>query len=78
MQDLYIGISTAAFIAIIIVLILTRRKSHRVSTLTMLGITIILLGIIFSENRWVGYPLIGTGVLLAIFDATWVKSNEAR
>jgi predicted branched-subunit amino acid permease len=78
MQALYIGISIAAFIAIIVVLILNRRKSHRISTLTMLGITMVVLGIIFSENRWVCYPLIGAGVLLAIIDATYVKRLEER
>jgi hypothetical protein len=78
MQALYIGISIAAFIAIIIVLILTRRKSHRVSTLTMLGITMVVLGIVFGESRWVSYPLIGVGVLLAIIDVIYVKSLEER
>jgi ammonia channel protein AmtB len=78
MQALYIGISTAAFIAIIVVLILNRRKSHRISALTMLGITMVVLGIIFGESGWVGYLLIGVGVLLAIIDALYVKSLEER
>jgi len=78
MQAIYIGISIAAFIAIIAVLFLNRRKSHQISTLTMLGLTVIVLGIIFGDNRWVGYPLIGAGVLLAIIDAVYVKSIEKR
>ncbi len=76
MQDLYIGISIAAFIAIIVLLILNRRKSRRISTLTLLGITMIVLGIIFGDSRWVGYPLIGLGVLLAMIDAKYIKSPE--
>ncbi len=78
MQALYIGISIAAFIAIVVLLILNRRKSRRISTLTMLGMTMIALGIIFGDSRWVGFPLMGLGVLLAIIDAKYMKSLEER
>jgi predicted branched-subunit amino acid permease len=78
MQALYIGISIAAFIAILVLLVLNRRKINRISTLTMLGMTMIVLGIIFGDSRWISYSLIGVGVLLAIIDAKWVKSHEER
>ena len=78
MQALYIGISIAAFIAIVVLLILNRRKSRRISTLTMLGMIMIVLGIIFGDSRWVGFPLMGLGVLLAIIDAKYMKSLEER
>ena len=76
MQALYIGISIAAFIAILVLLVLNRRKINRISTLTMLGMTMIVLGIIFGDNRWISYSLIGVGVLLAIIDAKYVKSHK--
>jgi predicted branched-subunit amino acid permease len=78
MQALYIGISIAAFIAVLVLLVLNRRKINRISTLTMLGMTMIVLGIIFGDSRWISYSLIGVGVLLAIIDAKWVKSHEER
>jgi len=78
MQGLYIGISIAAFTAIVVLLILNRRKSRRISTLAMLGMTMVVLGIISSDSRWVGYPLIGVGVLLAIIDTKYIKSLEER
>jgi hypothetical protein len=78
MQALYIGISIAAFIAILVLLVLNRRKVNRISTLTMLGMTMIVLGIIFGDSRWISYSLIGVGVLLAIIDAKWVKSHQER
>ena len=78
MQALYIGISIAAFIAILVLLVLNRRKINRISTLTMLGMTMILLGIIFGDSRWISYSLIGVGVLLAIIDAKWVRTHEER
>ena len=76
MQALYIGISIAAFIAILVLLVLNRRKINRISTLTMLGMTMIVLGIIFGDSRWISYSLIGVGVLLAIIDAKYIKSHE--
>jgi len=75
MQALYMGISIAAFIAILVLLVLNRRKINRISTLTMLGMTMIVLGIIFGDSRWISYSLIGVGVLLAIIDAKYVKSH---
>ena len=78
MQALYIGISIAAFIAILVLLVLNRRKINRISTLTMLGMTMIVLGIIFGDNQWISYSLIGIGVLLAIIDAKYMKSLEER
>ena len=78
MQALYIGISIAASIAILVLLVLNRRKINRISTLTMLGMTMIVLGIIFGDSRWISYSLIGVGVLLAIIDAKWVKSHQER
>jgi len=76
MQALYIGISIAAFIAILILLVLNRRKIHRISTLTMLGMTMVVLGIIFGDSRWISYSLIGVGVLLSLIDAKYVKSHR--
>ena len=75
MQGLYIGISITAFIAILVLLVLNRRKIHRISTVTMLGMTLVALGIIFGDSRWISYSLIGVGVLLAVIDAKYVKSH---
>jgi hypothetical protein len=54
MQGLYIGISITAFMAILVLLVLNRRKIHRISTLTMLGMTMVVLGIVFGDNTMVG------------------------
>ncbi len=76
MQALYIGISIAVFIAILLLLLVfNRRKIHRISTLTMLGMTMVVLGIVFGDSRWISYSLIGVGVLLGIIDAKYVKSH---
>ncbi len=76
MQTLYIGTSIAVFIPILVLLVLNRRKIHRISTLTMLGMTMVVLGIVFGDSRWISYSLIGVGVFLAVIDAKYVRSNK--
>ena len=73
MQAFYIGISIAAFIAILVLLVLNRWKIHRISILTTLGMTMVVLGIIFGDSQWISYSLIGVGVLLAVIDTKYVK-----
>jgi hypothetical protein len=73
MQAIYIGISIAAFIAILVLLVFKRRKIHRISTLTILGMNMVMLGIIFGDSRWLSYSLFGVGVLLAVIDAEYIK-----
>jgi len=76
MQALYIWISIAVLVMMVILLVLNRRGSRRTSTLTMLGMTMVVLGIIFADNRCVGYPLIAAGVFLSIVDARHIKNPE--
>lgn len=76
MQTVYIGIAIATFIAIMVLLIVNGQKSHRISNLTMLAWSMVVLGIIFGYGRLVGYSLIGVGVLLALIDAKYIKSHE--
>ena len=38
--------------------------------------TMVVLGIIFGDSRWISYSLIGVGVLLAVIDAKYVKSHR--
>jgi lysylphosphatidylglycerol synthetase-like protein (DUF2156 family) len=76
MQALYIWISIAVLVMMVILLVLNRRGSRRTSTLTMLGMTMVVLGIVFADNRCVGYPLIAAGVFLSIVDAKCIRSHE--
>ena len=77
MQALYIGISIAVFIAILVLLVLNRRKIHLISTLTMLGMTMAVLGgFVYGDSRWIGCSMMGVGVLLTIIDAKYVKSHK--
>ena len=76
MQAQYIWISIAVLVMIVILLVLNRRGSRRTSTLTMLGMTMVVLGIIFADNYRLGYSLIAAGVFLSIVDAKYIGRHE--
>jgi len=76
MQTLYIGISLVSFLTIVVLLILNRRKIRRISSPTMLGMALVVLGIVFGDSRWIGYSFIAVGVLLALIDAKQFKMHR--
>jgi len=77
MQALYVGVSIAAFVGILVVLVLNRRRIYRISALTLLGLTIAVLGgFFYGDSRWIGGSLMGIGVLVTIVDAKYVQSHK--
>jgi drug/metabolite transporter (DMT)-like permease len=65
--------------AIFVVVILLRRKKERTkedNALLTLGLTLVVLGIIFGDDPLIGYSFIGVGVLLSIISA--IKSRSKR
>jgi hypothetical protein len=73
METLWLIIAIAVGIILIAVAIAfpTRKKKLTVqdNALLPLGITFVVLGIIFGDDRLVGYSFIGVGVLLSIISA---------
>lgn len=67
--EIYIAISIVALVIIaLIVLFRSTKKEKRHSKLAMLGLTLVILGIIFGDDRLIGYSFIGAGVLLSVID----------
>jgi hypothetical protein len=70
MEELWLIIAIAVGIILIAVAIafLTRKNKQAIQddALLTLGITLVVLGIIFGDDRLVGYSFIGVGVLLSI------------
>lgn len=70
MSQVYIAIaiSALAFVALGMILVIRNRKPIRLSPLTGLAFGFILAGLLFGEERWIGYSLLGIGVVLAVVD----------
>jgi hypothetical protein len=72
MEPVWIAISISALVVIVVLLLISRRKSNQLlnpSNLLVLGMSFVVLGIIFGDERPIGYSFIGVGVLLSVIDA---------
>jgi hypothetical protein len=70
MSQLYIiiAIVSLAVIAFLVLNSINGKKQKRLSRLAAIAFSLIVAGLIFGENRWLSYPLIGTGIILALID----------
>jgi positive regulator of sigma E activity len=66
----YIAIAIVVlFVVAILAFILGRREPHsRLTPLTGLAFAFVLAGILFGQDRLLGYGLMGVGVILAVID----------
>ena len=70
MEPLWIAISIIALVVIVVLLLIARGKQYKKpSNLAILGMSLVVLGIIFGDDRLIGYSLTGVGVLLSVIDA---------
>lgn len=69
-SQIYIAISIAALaiIAILFFFIKKNKKENKLSKLAGLASAFIIAGIIFGDDRLIGYSLFGVGVILAVID----------
>jgi hypothetical protein len=79
MEPLWIAISISALVVIMVLLLISRRKGKQLlnpSNLLILGMSFVVLGIIFGDERVIGYSFIGIGVLLSVIDAIRNRKQE--
>lgn len=78
MLEIYIVISIIVLVVIAIYTIYTgkSRRSKQFSKLAMCATLLVVLGIIFGENRLAGYLLMGAGVILSIVDI--IKNSKSK
>lgn len=68
-SQIYVLVGIIALAGIMAVLVLTRKKIRRpLSPLAGLAFAFIIAGMIFGDNRTIGYSLIGVGIILALID----------
>ena len=70
-----VAIIALAVIALLVFFVNKDKKERRLTPLVGLAFGFILAGIIFGEDRIIGYSLIGIGVFLSIVDI-FMRSKE--
>jgi hypothetical protein len=63
-----ISIAVLAVVALVVFLVRGKKAENRITPLASLAFAFVLAGIIFGEDRLVGYGLMGIGVILAVAD----------
>ena len=78
MSTAYILATIAIFAAIVFILIRLGKlpQPEKLSNIAKVSFLLILMGIIFGENRILGYSLIGAGMILAIVDL--IKKTKSK
>ena len=77
-SQIYIAISIVvlALIAILVFFVGKNKKEKKLSKLAGLSFAFIIAGIVFGEDRLLGYSLMGFGVILAIIDIIKKMTNR--
>ena len=70
LTPMYIAISIIALliIAALVFFVKKNKKQKRLSTLTGLSFVFVIAGIVFGDDRLIGYGLIAVGIILAVVD----------
>jgi hypothetical protein len=70
-QQIFTLVAVLGMVMIAVLLIvfrLIKKEAKALSPLAGLAFAFIVAGIVFGEERWLGYGLIGVGVIMAVID----------
>ena len=75
-SQIYIAVSIVVLviIAILVFVVNKNKKEKSLTPLASLAFGFVLAGLFFSDNRFIGYGLMGVGIILAVVDI----SNRSR
>lgn len=63
-----VSITVLAIVALLVFFVARAGKERRLTPLAALAFGFILAGIVFGDDRLIGYSLLGIGVILAVID----------
>ena len=79
MEPVWIAISIIALVLIVVFLLIGRGKQYKKpSNLAILGMSLVVLGIIFGDDRLIGYSFMGAGVVLSVIDIVRNRRHNLR
>jgi uncharacterized membrane protein YhaH (DUF805 family) len=78
-SSIYIAISIVALVIIFVILIIQRKRVREkgLSGLATFAFLFVIAGIVFGDDRIIGYSLMGIGVLLAVIDILKKKKDKS-
>jgi predicted Kef-type K+ transport protein len=78
MNQIYLVISIAALVILIVFAFLLpkQKEKNRITPLAGLAFGFVLAGILFGEERILGYSLFGIGIILSIVDIIRNKKGQ--
>lgn len=71
-----IAIVVLLVVAVLIFFLGKNRKDNRLTPLAGVAFAFVISGILFSENQYVSYSLMGVGVILAVIDIFIRSKNK--
>ena len=79
-QNIYIviGIIVLAIIAVLVIFVGKKKQQKPLSPLGGLAFAFIIAGLIFGDDRLIGYGLMGIGVILAIIDIIKKRKSSPK
>ena len=79
LSDAYILIAIVVLVILAIVLVIAGKQvKTRPSKWVFLALSFVVAGIVFGENRLIGYGLMGAGILLAFIDIIVRYRNQGK
>ena len=77
-STVYILIAVVAFLAIGVLVLMPGGRSfgQRLTPLASIAFILIVAGVVFGDNRTLGYSLMGAGVLVAVADIIIQRRNS--
>lgn len=73
-----IALVALAIIATLAFILRKDRKAARFTIFARLALACVLAGILFGENRWISYGLLGAGIVLALIDIVNKSRQQPR
>jgi hypothetical protein len=67
-SKIYIIISIIALVLVVILFLAARKEGKKLTPLVGFAWALVLAGIMFGEDRLIGYSLLGVGVALAVIE----------
>jgi hypothetical protein len=73
-----ISIAVLSIIAVLLFFVKKNKKEKRFTPLAGIAFSFVLAGIIFSDDRLIGYSLMVIGIIIAVVDIIIIKKGKKK